>query len=439
MAFWRNIGRFGHTSCNYKREKVFWGKWFFNEGLAACTWVNIRQPAHEVTMKYPTSSRALQAAWEKLLARRSHRVNFVQINTGIPACSREGGCDRPKDNKSTNIQVSNTKNVFKGACGVCTKGENSISLKGQEMTRRQSNQKKCIADQKRWSQSTFFDLQKNPYLPHNLKALDKGHVSRFFFPFECKHLKDAVSLWTGRPYTYKRKSFFPKHHTKIHAVSFPQQFQQNSLSTVWRQKETQLQFTSREATYKINCSEASMANLSEICEELFWIFFEEELCNFGVLQAARSAGWWHPAGQLADRLSGFKVLPQPLAHLYEWSLFSMDHCKKKIASLHWLSSAQRHGNKAVEEQPPLLPEQATPFHEAAQPICRDVEVPMRHRSGIYFYRTQFEIKAQNEARSCPSICSASCTGVSRIAAITSLPLASPFYSDILSLKSYTCH
>lgn len=74
-----------------------------------------------------------------------------------------------------------------------------------------------------------------------------------------------------------------------------------------------------------------MANLSEICEELFWIFFEEELCNFGVLQAARSAGWWHPAGQLADRLSGFKVLPQPLAHLYEWSLFSMDHCKKKIA------------------------------------------------------------------------------------------------------------
>lgn len=33
-----------------------------------------------------------------------------------------------------------------------------------------------------------------------------------------------------------------------------------------------------------------MANLSEICEELFWIFFEEELCDFGVLQAARSAG-----------------------------------------------------------------------------------------------------------------------------------------------------
>lgn len=153
----------------------------------------------------------------KLLARRSHRVNFVQINTGILACSREGGCDRPKDNKSTNVQVSNTKNVFKGACGVCTKGENSISPKEQEMTRRQSNQKKCIADQKWWSQSTFFDLQKNPYLPHNLKALDKGHVSRFSFLFECKHLKDAVSLWTGRRCRHKRKSFFPKHHTKIHS------------------------------------------------------------------------------------------------------------------------------------------------------------------------------------------------------------------------------
>lgn len=227
MAFWRNIGRFGHTSCNYKREKVFWGKWFFNEGLAVCTWVNTRQPAHGVTTKYPTSSRALQAAWEKLLARRSHRVNFVQINTGILACSREGGCDRPKDNKSTNVQVSNTKNVFKGACGVCTKGENSISPKEQEMTRRQSNQKKCIGDQKWWSQSTFFDLQKNPYLPHNLKALDKGHVSHFFFLFECKHLKDAVSLWTGRLCTYKRKPFFPKHHKKIHTVSFPQQFQKN--------------------------------------------------------------------------------------------------------------------------------------------------------------------------------------------------------------------
>lgn len=92
-----------------------------------CTWVNIRQPANEVTTKYPTSSRALQAAWEKLLSRRSCRGSFIQMNTEILACSREGGCDRPKGNKSTNIQVSNTKNVFKGACGVCKKGENSFS------------------------------------------------------------------------------------------------------------------------------------------------------------------------------------------------------------------------------------------------------------------------------------------------------------------------
>lgn len=41
-----------------------------------------------------------------------------------------------------------------------------------------------------------------------------------------------------------------------------------------------------------------MADLSEICEELLWIFFEEELCNFWVLQTARSVGGWHPARQL---------------------------------------------------------------------------------------------------------------------------------------------
>lgn len=40
----------------------------------------------------------------------------MQMNTGILARSREG-CDRTNDNKSTEIQVSNTKNGFKGAWG----------------------------------------------------------------------------------------------------------------------------------------------------------------------------------------------------------------------------------------------------------------------------------------------------------------------------------
>lgn len=36
----------------------------------------------------------------KLLARRSHRVNFVQINTGILACSREGDVTGPRITKA---------------------------------------------------------------------------------------------------------------------------------------------------------------------------------------------------------------------------------------------------------------------------------------------------------------------------------------------------
>lgn len=156
-----------------------------------------------------------------------------------------------------------------------------------------------------------------------------------------------------------------------------------------------------------------MANLSEICEELFWIFFEEELCNFWVLQAARSAGWWHPAGQLADRLSGFKVLPQPLVHLYEWSLFSMDYCKKKIAILHWLSSSQRARNKATAEQLPLLPEQASPSREATQPICWDnVTVPLRQQSSI---STEHIPKSKHKMSHipCSSICAVTCGAVNR--------------------------
>lgn len=157
-----------------------------------------------------------------------------------------------------------------------------------------------------------------------------------------------------------------------------------------------------------------MANLSEICEELFWIFFEEELCNFWVLQAARSAGWWHPAGQLADRLSGFKVLPQPLVHLYEWSLFSMDYCKTKIATLHWLSSSQRARNKATAEQLPLLPQQISLLREGTQRICWDnVIVPLWQQSSI---STEHKPKSKHKMRQIPrsSICSVTCRAVNRI-------------------------
>lgn len=154
-----------------------------------------------------------------------------------------------------------------------------------------------------------------------------------------------------------------------------------------------------------------MANLSEICEELFWIFFEEELCNFGVLQAARSAGWWHPAGQSADRLSGFKVLLQPLAHLYEWSLFSMDYCKKKIAILHWLSSAQRARNKPQQSSFHFLQSRQPWCLKPHTPVCWDnVTAPPWHQSSISLGQ---EPKSKHKMRRipCSSICSITCRAV----------------------------
>lgn len=45
----------------------------------------------------------------------------MQMDTGILACSRNG-CDRTNDNKSTNTQVSNTTNGFKGASGYAQRG-----------------------------------------------------------------------------------------------------------------------------------------------------------------------------------------------------------------------------------------------------------------------------------------------------------------------------
>lgn len=197
--------------------------------------------------------------------------------------------------------------------------------------------------------------------------------------------------------------------------------------------------TSHGATYKINCSEASMANLSEICEELFWIFFEEELCNFGVLQAARSAGWWHPAGQSADRLSGFKVLLQPLAHLYEWSLFSMDYCKKKIAILHWLSSAQRARNKAQQSSFHFLQSKQPWCVKPRTLVCWDnVTVPLWHQSSTSLGRNQNQ-NTKWGAFHAPSSAPSPAEQSENLwpTATTSPSPMSPYDRDTLPLKSYT--
>lgn len=60
--------------------------------------------------------------------------------------------------------------------------------------------------------------------------------------------------------------------------------------------------------YKVNCTKAAMADLPEISEEFFRIFFEEELSGLGVLQVPRSnsvghAGWgWAWAAATRDYL-----------------------------------------------------------------------------------------------------------------------------------------
>lgn len=183
-----------------------------------------------------------------------------------------------------------------------------------------------------------------------------------------------------------------------------------------------------------------MANLSEICEELFWIFFEEELCNFWVLQAARSAGWWHPAGQLADRLSGFKVLPQPLVHLYEWSLFSMDYCKKKIAILHWLSSSQSQKQS----------QQWSSFHvfQSKHPCCvkqynLSAEIMSQSHCDTSEAFLQNTNQSQNTKRD-TFLAPASAQSPAEQSteslwptAINRLSLVSPYHLDTLPLRSYT--
>lgn len=115
MAFWRKIGRFGHTSYNYKREKVFWGKCFLMK--APQYLVNTQQPA----LKLQWGSHCQLNMRKILMSRHSCQVSFMQMDTGILACSTNG-CDRTNDNKSTNTQESNIKNGFKRASGYAQMG-----------------------------------------------------------------------------------------------------------------------------------------------------------------------------------------------------------------------------------------------------------------------------------------------------------------------------
>lgn len=90
MAFWRRIGRFGHTSYNYKCEKVFWGKWgVLNEGLRGCTLVNIQQPVNEATMRHPTSSWTISAGKNSAVQMFTSKVSCRWILGFLPEVGKD--------------------------------------------------------------------------------------------------------------------------------------------------------------------------------------------------------------------------------------------------------------------------------------------------------------------------------------------------------------
>lgn len=53
-------------------------------------------------------------------------------------------------------------------------------------------------------------------------------------------------------------------------------------------------------THKVNGSEAAMANLTEVSEQLLWIIFAEQICHIGVFEIARPCTRGHGQG-LEDR------------------------------------------------------------------------------------------------------------------------------------------
>lgn len=195
-------------------KRFFRGKWFFNEGLTVRTWVNTEQPADKAALQYLSYTSSLgEAAVHTLLS-----ISFIQLKNGILACSREG-CVRPNDNKSPNIQVPNTKNGCKAACGGHTKGERT-PLKGEEMIRTQWDQQNCTVNQNRWSQNTCFNLQKNPCLQCNSapESTEQGpHLQLFLsacMQTPYRHCQSANNLKLHR---HAGKHLCSKHHTDIHS------------------------------------------------------------------------------------------------------------------------------------------------------------------------------------------------------------------------------
>jgi len=114
----------------------------------------------------------------------------MQMSTRILACR----CDRTNDNKSTNIQVSNTKNGFKGAWGYARReGELNFSQGTGDDTETKRTALPVRID---GAEVHVLILREIPACSTtmDLKASGKGHISSFSFQFACKHLTDTARL-----------------------------------------------------------------------------------------------------------------------------------------------------------------------------------------------------------------------------------------------------
>lgn len=70
--------------------------------------------------------------------------------------------------------------------------------------------------------------------------------------------------------------------------------------TLTKQTSTPNGWWTRHPTHKVNGSEAAMADLTEVGEQLLWIIFAEQICHIGVFEIARPCTRGHGQG-LQDR------------------------------------------------------------------------------------------------------------------------------------------
>lgn len=125
--------------------------------------------------------------------------------------------------KAPTLRCQTQRMALREPRGMHKVGENSISLKEQEMIRRWSDQENCIASQNWLSRSPRFNLHINPCLQHNDAPKRMGQGPSFQGFFVCKHLAETASLWKDWDYTDTHDNISAPNTTqkKVTVVSFP--------------------------------------------------------------------------------------------------------------------------------------------------------------------------------------------------------------------------